>query len=219
MQRRTREPLAAKVIRDYRVADRLDTCKRISSAPVGQPLSEVEDRNLVGYSGGVHSAREFFTICLDVESAFAALLAVGGSKSQTQMKKGRAVKVSPLSRSGESIRPHRIGGSGQRLVGGLVVLPLLLPLPVLPVPAAEPSVASLFAPLFLFFFFFFFAGIVLASLLPCPLWAVCPVDPAWAEAPFCANVKGVRARARPKLRIVFFIGSPSGPFHSNPLTL
>lgn len=96
-----------------------------------------------------------------------------------------------------------------------MVLPLLLPLPVLPVPAAEPPVVSLFAPLF-FFFFFFFAGMELASVLPCPLWAVWPVDPACAEAPFCANVKGVRASARPKLRMSFFIGVSRRAFHCKP---
>lgn len=57
---------------------------------------------------------------------------------------------------------RRRGGLDQRLVGGFVVLPLLLPLPVLPVPVVEPPLELLL----LLFFFFFFAGAELVSLLP-----------------------------------------------------
>jgi len=77
-------------------------------------------------------------------------------------KKGEGFSSRPS--SGKSLWIRRYGGLDHRLVGGFVVLPLLLPLPVLPVPVVEP----LFAPLF-FLFFFFFAGAELASLFPCVL--------------------------------------------------
>ena len=85
------------------------------------------------------------------------------------MKKGRVSGSRPF--SGKSVRIRLPGGLDQRPVGGFVVLPLLLPLPVLPVPVLAPPVVSLFPPLFFLFFLCFFAGAELASLLPW-LWAV-----------------------------------------------
>lgn len=89
------------------------------------------------------------------------------SYAEATIKKGASVSLSPLS-SGKPVWIRRYGGLDQRLVGGFVVLPLLLPLPVLPVPVAElPDVLLLLFLLFLVFF----AGVELASLLPW-LWAV-----------------------------------------------